>query len=83
MNRFLSRLKNNITTNAPALKKENAKRKQLAKIILKTRKKNLQEELYQEELDHPIVSEEQILHALYHYKNLDMLTILVANILKL
>ena len=41
---------------------------------LEDRKKNLQEELYQEELDHPIVSEEQILHALYHYKNLDIST---------
>ena len=41
---------------------------------LEERKKNLQEELYQEELDHPIVSEEQILHALYHYKNLDIST---------
>ena len=41
---------------------------------LEDRKKNLEEELYQEELDHPIVSEEQILHALYHYKNLDIST---------
>ena len=41
---------------------------------LEERKKNLQEELYQEELDHPIVSEEQILHALYHYKSLDIST---------
>jgi len=41
---------------------------------LEERKKNLQEELYQEELDHPIVSEEQILHALYHYRNLDIST---------
>ena len=41
---------------------------------LEERKKNLQEELYQEELDHPIVSEEQILHALYHSKNLDIST---------
>lgn len=29
---------------------------------------------YQEELDHPVVSEEQILHALYHYKSLDIST---------
>ena len=41
---------------------------------LEDRKKNLEEELYQEELDHPIVSEEQILHALYHYKSLDIST---------
>ena len=41
---------------------------------LEERKKNLEEELYQEELDHPVVSEEQILHALYHYKNLDIST---------
>lgn len=41
---------------------------------LEERKKTLQEELYQEELDHPVVSEEQILHALYHYKNLDIST---------
>ena len=41
---------------------------------LEERKKNLQGELYQEELDHPVVSEEQILHALYHYKNLDIST---------
>ena len=74
MNRFLSRLKNNITTNAPVLKNENARKKQLAKIILKTRKKTLEGELYQEELDHPVVSEEQILHALYHYKSLNIST---------
>ena len=41
---------------------------------LEDKKKNLEEELYQEELDHPIVSEEQILHALYHYKSLDIST---------
>lgn len=48
----------------------------LADIVdeLEERKKNLEEELYQEELDHPIVSEEQILHALYHYKSLDIST---------
>lgn len=39
---------------------------------LEDRKKTLEEELYQEELDHPVVSEEQILHALYHYKSLDI-----------
>ena len=43
-------------------------------MFIKLKDKNLQEELYQEELDHPIVSEEQILHALYHYKNLDIST---------
>ena len=41
---------------------------------LEAKKKNLQEELYQEELDHPIVSEEQILHALYYYKSIDTST---------
>ena len=41
---------------------------------LEERKKNLQEELYQEKLEHPIVSEEQILHTLYHYKSIDTST---------
>ena len=41
---------------------------------LEDKKKVLEEELYQEELDHPVVSEEQILHALYHYKSLDIST---------
>ncbi|MBR2337199.1 MAG: recombinase family protein [Clostridia bacterium] len=41
---------------------------------LEEQKVILQTKLNQEEFDHPIVSEEQILHALYHYKNLDTST---------